>query len=39
MTDRAFKRGVCREQGSFLPARIEDYVGADNPVRAIEAYV
>jgi len=39
MTDRAFKRGACREQSSFLPARIEDYVGADNPVRAIEAYV
>jgi transposase len=39
MTERAFKRGACREQSSFLPARIEDYVGADNPVRAIEAYV
>ncbi len=24
---------------SFLPPRVEDYVGADNPVRAIEAYV
>jgi len=39
MTDRAYKRGACREQSSLLPPRIEDYVGADNPVRAIEAYV
>jgi len=39
MTNRAFKAGACREQPSFLPPRVEDYVGADNPVRAIEAYV
>jgi transposase len=39
MTNRTFKTGVCREQPSFLPARVEDYVGPDNPVRAIEAYV
>jgi len=39
MTNRTFKSGLCREQGSFLPARVEDYVGRDNPVRAIEAYV
>ena len=39
MTNRTFKTGVCREQASFLPARVEDYVGAANPVRAIEAYV
>jgi len=39
MTDRAYKQGASREQSSFLPARIEDYVDADNPVRAIEAYV
>src|SRR5882757_240409 len=39
MTNRPFKTGVCREQASFLPPRVEDYVGADNPVRAIEAYV
>jgi transposase len=39
MTNRTFKSGVCREQASFLPARIEDYVGPDNPVRAIEFYV
>jgi len=39
MTNHAFKAGVCREQPSFLPPRVEDYVGPDNPVRAIDAYV
>jgi transposase len=39
MTNRAFKTGTCREQASFLPPRIEDYVERDNPVRAIEAFV
>ena len=39
MTNRTFKTGACREQASLLPPRIEDYVGPDNPVRAIEAYV
>ena len=39
MTNHAFKTGESREQPSLLPARIEDYVGADNPVRAIESFV
>jgi len=39
MTNRTYKAGGCREQLSFLPPRVEDYVGPDNPVRAIEAYV
>lgn len=39
MTNRTYKAGVSREQASLLPARVEDYVGRDNPVRAIEAYV
>jgi transposase len=39
MTNRIFKSGVSREQSSLLPARVEDYVGPDNPVRAIDAYV
>jgi transposase len=39
MTNRAFKTGTCREQASFLPPRIDDYVGRDNPVRAIDAFV
>jgi transposase len=39
MTNRRYKSGESREQVSLLPARVEDYVGRDNPVRAIEAYV
>jgi transposase len=39
MTNRTFKAGVSREQTSLLPPRVEDYVGSDNPVRAIEGYV
>lgn len=39
MTNRTFKTGACREQGSLFPPRLDDYVGRDNPVRAIEAYV
>ena len=39
MTNRdGFKSGVSRHQPSFLPARIEDYVDRNNPVRAIDAY-
>ncbi len=39
MTNRSFKTGVSRDQTSLLPARVEDYVDADNPVRAIETFV
>ena len=39
MTNRAFKTGESRHQHSLLPSRIEDYVGPDNPVRAIESFV
>jgi transposase len=39
MTNRPFKAGESREQASLLPPRMEDYVGPDNPVRAIESYV
>jgi len=39
MTNRTYKTGPCREQLSLLPPRVEDYVGRDNPVRAIDAYV
>jgi len=39
MTNRKhFKSGISRDQPSFLPARIEDYVDRSNPVRAIDAY-
>jgi transposase len=39
MTNRRFKSGVDRHQASFLPPRVEDYVAADNLVRAIELFV
>jgi transposase len=39
MTNRPFKSGESRDQESLLPPRVEDYVGPDNPVRAIEGYV
>src|ERR687887_357349 len=39
MTNRVFKSGISREQGSLLPPRMDDYVGPDNPVRAIDPYV
>jgi transposase len=39
MTNRSFKTGESRYQPSLLPPRIEDYVGPDNPVRAIESFV
>jgi len=31
--------GADREQGWLLPERLEDYVGADNPVRFLDAFV
>lgn len=39
MTNRTFKAGESREQACLLPPRMEDYVGPDNPVRAIESFV
>ena len=39
MANYTFKSGESREQRSLLPPRIEDYVGAGNPVRAIESFV
>lgn len=39
MTNRPFKSGTSRDQALLLPARVEDYVARDNPVRAIESYV
>ena len=34
-----FVEGVARDQSSLLPATIEDYVGDDNPVRAVDVFV
>src|SRR6266436_2457409 len=38
-TNRTYKSGQSRDQASFLPPCLEDYVSRDNPVRAIDAYV
>jgi transposase len=39
MSQRRYKTGVDRHQVQLLPACVEEYVDAANPVRAIEAYV
>src|SRR5260370_17466180 len=39
MTNHTFKTGESRERAGLRPPRIEDYVGPDNPVRAIESFV
>lgn len=31
--------GKEREQGTFLPTQIENYMSINNPVRVIDAYV
>lgn len=36
---RRYKTGMNRDQGMLLPPSVEAYVGPDNPVRAIDAYV
>jgi len=39
MEKRHYKQGIQREQGFLLPPSMEEYVAADNPVRAIDSYV
>ena len=39
MMIRNFKTGFSREQPSLLPPCVDDYVGQDNMVRAIDCYV
>jgi transposase len=39
MASSYYKIGGVRQQALLLPARIEDYVDRNNPVRAIESYV
>ena len=34
-----FVEGVDRSQSTLLPASLDDYVGEDNPVRAVDAFV
>lgn len=39
MSKRRYKCGVDRQQGYLLPPVMNEYVGVDNPVRAIDSYV
>jgi len=39
MEKRQHKQGIQRKQGYLLPPSIEEYVGEDNAVRAIDSYV
>jgi transposase len=39
MIQRPYKQGIERQQSFLLPPSIEEYVGEDNPVRAIDSYV
>ena len=34
-----FLEGTDRSQSTFFPATLDDYVGEDNPVRAVDAFV
>jgi transposase len=36
---RHHKQGIQRGQGYLLPLSIEEYVGSENPVRAIDSYI
>ncbi len=36
---KRFVEGVDRAQGSMFPERLEDWIGADNPVRVIDVFV
>ncbi|HEY1536197.1 MAG TPA: IS1182 family transposase [Polyangiaceae bacterium] len=39
MANQLWKSGTSRDQSSLLPARVEDYVESDNPVRALDDHV
>ena len=36
---KRFIEGVARGQGTLFPDRLEDWIGDDNPVRAIDVFV
>jgi transposase len=36
---KRFVEGVDRGQGTLFPERLDDYIGEDNPVRVIDAFV
>ena len=36
---KRFIEGIDREQGLLFPDYLDDFVGEDNPVRAVDAFV
>lgn len=36
---KRFIEGVNRDQGVLMPERLDDFIGEDNPVRVVDAYV
>ena len=36
---KRFVEGVARDQGGLFPAHLDDFVGEDNPIRAVDAFV
>jgi len=36
---KRFVEGVARDQGGLFPAHLNDFIAADNPVRAVDAFV
>lgn len=36
---KRFVEGVCRDQATFLPECLDDFVGEDNPVRVVDVFV
>ncbi|MEL0584027.1 MAG: IS1182 family transposase [Candidatus Thiodiazotropha sp. (ex. Lucinoma kazani)] len=36
---KRFIKGINRDQGVLMPERLDDFIGEDNPVRIVDAYV
>jgi hypothetical protein len=36
---KRFVEGECRTQAVLFPERLDDWIGDDNPVRAVDAFV
>ena len=36
---KRFVSGESRDQSTLFPVRIDDYIGEDNPVRAVDVFV
>ena len=36
---KRFVEGVARDQGGLFPAHLNDFIGEENPVRAVDAFV